>query len=125
MEGNFTFSCYYFHQVWSMRSAAILNYKSSIDALTMLLSLGGKITKSSNHLCLMLNGIKYYSLEVSVNGNRYLIQAFEQEACELLDAVMNMIGEEKTVVLKIEKFFKWPIEFFGPINIILSFSITR
>jgi len=89
-----------------MRSAAILNYKSSIDALTMLLSLGGKITKSSNHLCLMLNGIKYYSLEVSVNGNRYLIQAFGQEACELLDAVMNMIGEKKTVVLKIEKFFK-------------------
>jgi hypothetical protein len=54
----------------------------------------------------MLNGIRYYSLEVSVNGNRYLIQAFEQEACELLDAVMKMIGEEKTVVLKIEKFFK-------------------
>jgi hypothetical protein len=72
----------------------------------MLLSLGGKITKSSNHLCLMLNGIRYYSLEVNVNGNRYLIQALEQEACELLDAVMNIIGEKKTVVLKIEKFFK-------------------
>jgi len=72
----------------------------------MILGLGGKITKASNHLSIMLNGIKYYSLEVSVNGNRYLIQAFEQEACELLDAVMNMIGEEKTVVLKIEKFFK-------------------
>jgi hypothetical protein len=109
-----------------MRRAAILNYKSSIEALTMLLSLGGKITKSPNHLCLMLNGIRYYSLEVSVNGNRYLIQAFEQEACELLDAVMNMIGEKKTVVLKIEKFFQMThIEFFGPINIILSFSITR
>jgi hypothetical protein len=89
-----------------MRSAAILNYKSSIDALTMLLSLGGRITKSSNHLCLMLNGIRYYSLEVGLNGNRYLIQAFEQEACELFDMVRTILGEKRTVIMKIEKFFK-------------------
>ena len=84
----------------------ILNYKNSIEALTMLLGLGGKITKASNHLSLMLNGIKYYSLEVSMNGDRYLIQAFEQEAWELFDAVRTILGEKKTVIMKIEKFFE-------------------
>ena len=84
----------------------ILNYKNSIEALTMILGLGGKITKASNHLSLMLNGIKYYSLEVSMNGDRYLIQAFEQEAWELFDAVRTILGEKKTVIMKIEKFFK-------------------
>lgn len=54
----------------------------------------------------MLNGIKYYSLEVSMNGDRYLIQAFEQEACELFDIVRAILGEKKTVILKIEKLFK-------------------
>ena len=84
----------------------ILNYKNSIEALTMILGLGGKITKASNHLSLMLNGIKYYSLEVSMNGDRYLIQAFEQEAWELFDAVRTILGEKKTVIMKIEKFFE-------------------
>lgn len=84
----------------------ILNYKNSIEALTMILGLGGKITKASNQLSLMLNGIKYYSLEVSMNGDRYLIQAFEQEAWELFDAVRTILGEKKTVIMKIEKFFK-------------------
>jgi hypothetical protein len=72
----------------------------------MILGLGGKITKASNQLSLMLNGIKYYSLEVSMNGDRYLIQAFEQEAWELFDAVRTILGEKKTVIMKIEKFFK-------------------
>lgn len=84
----------------------ILNYKNSIEALSMILGLGGKITKASNQLSLMLNGIKYYSLEVSMNGDRYLIQAFEQEAWELFDAVRTILGEKKTVIMKIEKFFK-------------------
>ncbi len=84
----------------------ILNYKNSIEALTMLLGLGGKITNASNQLSLMLNGIKYYSLEVSMNGDRYLIQAFEQEAWELFDAVRTILGEKKTVIMKIEKFFE-------------------
>ncbi|MDW0183885.1 MAG: hypothetical protein QN648_05970 [Nitrososphaeraceae archaeon] len=85
-----------------------MNYKNSIEALTMLLGLGGKITNASNQLSLMLNGIKYYSLEVSMNGDRYLIQAFEQEACELFDAVRTILGEKKTVIMKIEKFFEQP-----------------
>jgi hypothetical protein len=70
------------------------------------MGLGGRITKASNHLSIMLNGIKYYSLEVSMNSNRYLIQAFEQEACELFDAVRTILDEKKTVIMKIEKFLK-------------------
>lgn len=83
-----------------------LNYKNSLDALIMLLSLGGKITQASNHLSLMLNGLKYYSLEVTINGDHYLIQAFEQEASDLFDAVMAIIDEKKTAITKIEKIFR-------------------
>lgn len=83
-----------------------LNYKNSLDALIMLLSLGGKITQASNHLSLMLNGLKYYSLEVTINGDHYLIQAFEQEASDLFDAVKAIIDEKKTVIKKIGKIFR-------------------
>lgn len=82
-----------------------LSYKNSLDALITLLSLGGKITQVSNHLSLMLNGLKYYSLEVTINGDHYLIQAFEQEASDLFDAVMAIIDEKKTAITKIEKIF--------------------
>lgn len=83
-----------------------LNYKNSLDALIMLLSLGGKITQASNHLSFMLNGLKYYSLEVTINGDHYLIQAFEQEASDLFDAVKTIIDEKKTAIKKIEKIFR-------------------
>ncbi|MDW0127667.1 MAG: hypothetical protein QOK69_06520 [Nitrososphaeraceae archaeon] len=83
-----------------------MSYKNSLDALITLLSLGGKITQASNHLSLMLNGLKYYSLEVTINGDHYLIQAFEQEASDLLDAVMAIIDEKKTAITKIEKIFR-------------------
>lgn len=83
-----------------------LSYKNSLDALIILLSLGGKITQASNHLSLMLNGLKYYSLEVTMNGDHYLIQAFEQEASDLFDAVMAIIEEKKTEITKIEKIFR-------------------
>lgn len=83
-----------------------LSYKNSLDALITLLSLGGKITQASNHLSLMLNGLKYYSLEVTINGDHYLIQAFEQEASDLFNAVMVIIDEKKTAITKIEKIFR-------------------
>lgn len=83
-----------------------LSYKNSLDALIILLSLGGKITQASNHLSLMLNGLKYYSLEVTMNGDHYLIQAFEQEASDLFDAVMAIIEEKKTEITKIEKILR-------------------
>lgn len=82
----------------------ILNYKNSLDALMTILYLGGKITQASNHLSHMLNGVKYYSLEVTINGDHYLIQAFEQEATDLFNAVMSILDEKKTVMKKVEKF---------------------
>ena len=83
-----------------------LSYKNSLDVLITLLSLGGKITQASNHLSLMLNGLKYYSLEVTINGDHYLIQAFEQEASDLFDAVIAIIDEKKTAVTIIEKIIR-------------------
>ena len=83
-----------------------LGYKNSLDALITLLSLGGKITQASNHLSIMLNGLKYYSLEVNIDEDHYLIQAFEQEASDLFDAVITIIDEKKTVITKIEKILR-------------------
>ena len=54
----------------------------------------------------MLNGLKYYSLEVTINGDHYLIQAFEQEASDLFDAAKAIIDEKKTAIKKIEKIFR-------------------
>jgi hypothetical protein len=53
----------------------------------------------------MLNGLKYYSLEVNINGDHYFIQAFEQEATDLFNAVMSIFDEKKTVMKRIEKIF--------------------
>jgi hypothetical protein len=84
----------------------ILNYKNSLDALMTILIMGGKITQAPNRLSYMLNGLKYYSLEVSINGDHYLIQAVEQEAIDLFNAVMTMLDEKKTLMKKIEKIFR-------------------
>lgn len=67
----------------------------------------------------MLNSLKYYSLEVTINGDHYLIQAFEQEASDLFDAVMAIIDEKKTAITKIEKNFQ-KINFIG-----LEFFLNR
>ena len=67
----------------------------------------------------MLNGLKYYSLEVTINGDHYLIQAFEQEASDLFDAVMAIIEEKKNAIIKIEENFRI-INFIG-----LEFFLNR
>ena len=84
----------------------ILNYKNSIDALMIILRMGGKITQAPSQLSYMLNGLKYYSLEVSINGDHYVIQAFEQEAIELFNAVLKVLDEKKILMKKIEKIFR-------------------
>lgn len=80
-----------------------LKYKNSLDAMMTILSVGGRITHASNQLSYMLNGIKYYSLEVRMNGDDYLIQAIEQEAIDLFNAVMTILDEKKTILRKIKK----------------------
>lgn len=83
-----------------------MNYKNSLDALLTILNLGGKITQAPSHLSLMLNGLRYYSIEVTINGDHFLIQAFEQEASELFQAVMTIIDEKKTDLKKIKIVFR-------------------
>lgn len=83
-----------------------LNYNNSLDALLTILNLGGKITQAPHHLSLMLNGLRYYSIEVTINGDHFLIQAFEQEASELFQAVMTIIDEKKTDPNKISIVFR-------------------
>ena len=80
-----------------------LKYKNSLDAMMTILSVGGKITHASNQISYMLNGIKYYSLEVRMNGDDYLIQAIEQEAIDLFNAAMTILDEKKTILRKIKK----------------------
>jgi len=82
-----------------------LNYKNSLDALLSILKLGGKITQAPYHLSLMLNGLRYYSVEVTINGDHFLIQAFEQEAYDLFQAVMTILDEKKIDLKKIEIIF--------------------
>jgi len=76
-----------------------LNYTNSLDALFTILKLGGKITHAPSHLSLMLNGLRYYSVEVTINGDHFLIQAFEQEASYLFQAVMAIHDEKKFEVI--------------------------
>ena len=80
-----------------------LKYKNSLDAMMTILSVGGKITHASNQISYMLNGLKYYSLEVRMNGDDYLIQAIEQEAIDLFNAAMTILDEKKTILRKIKK----------------------
>jgi len=80
-----------------------LKYKNSLDAMMTILSVGGKITHAPNQISYMLNGIKYYSLEVRMNGDDYLIQAIEQEAIDLFNAAMTILDEKKTILRKIKK----------------------
>jgi hypothetical protein len=76
-----------------------MNYKNSLDALFTILKLGGKITHAPCNLSLMLNGSRYYSIEVTINGDHFLIQAFEQEASDLYQAVMTILDEKKIEVV--------------------------
>jgi hypothetical protein len=83
-----------------------LNYKNSLDALLTILNLGGKITQAPSHVSLMLNGLTYYSIEVTINGDHFLIQAFDQEASDLFQEVMTLLDEKKTDAKKIEVIFR-------------------
>ena len=82
-----------------------MNYKNSFDALLTILNLGGKITQAPCHISLMLNGLRYYSIEVTINEDHFLIQAFEQEASDLFQQVMTILDGKKTDVKKIEVIF--------------------
>jgi len=50
----------------------------------------------------MLNGLKYYSLELRLNEDRYYIQAYEQEAIELYNLVIEI--RDKNSAIKNQSF---------------------
>jgi hypothetical protein len=93
-----------------------LKYKISLDAMMTILSVGGKITHAPNQISYMLNGIKYYSLEVRMKGDDDLIQAIEQEAIDLFNAAMTILDEKKTILRKIKKI--------GVINLLIFLPTT-
>lgn len=60
----------------SKTSVMSLNYKKSLNDMFTILKLGGKVTQATRHLSLMLNGLKNYSIEITINGDNFLIQVF-------------------------------------------------
>jgi hypothetical protein len=71
--------------------------------LVRILSRGGKITKASSRVSSMLNGLKYYSIEVAMNENYYHIQAYGKEAIELYAIAMSILDDKSTIIVKAEK----------------------
>ena len=58
--------------------------------LIRIMHLGGKFSKVPDAISQMLNGLKYYSLELRLNEDRYYIQAYEQEAIEPYNLVIEI-----------------------------------
>lgn len=58
--------------------------------LIEILNRVGKFSKVPGRISYMLNGLKYYSLELTINEDRYYIQAYEQEAIELYNLVIEI-----------------------------------
>ena len=58
--------------------------------LMKILHQGGIFSKVLEAISLMLNGLKYYSLELRLNDDRYYIQAYEREATELYNLAVEI-----------------------------------
>jgi len=56
-----------------------------------------KNNKASDPISTMLNGIRYYSLELVIDQNYYRIQAFEQEAIDLYDMAMTILNDKNRI----------------------------
>ena len=66
--------------------------------LITILKKGGKITKAPNQISKMLNGLKYYSLEVTMNEDHYYIQGYEQEAIDLYYMTMTILDDKNRIM---------------------------
>jgi hypothetical protein len=73
------------------------DYVTPAVSLICLLSKGAQITKASTTISNMLNGIKYYSAEVTLNEICYCIQAHENEAIELHHVAMLVKYDKKLI----------------------------
>jgi hypothetical protein len=70
----------------------------ALKCLLTILKKGGKITKAPNQISNMLNGLKYYALEVTMNEDHYYIQGYEQEAIDLYDTAMTILDGKNTII---------------------------
>ena len=61
--------------------------------LLKILNEGGQITRAPNRISCMRNGLSYYCLEVNINDSNYCIQAFQNEAIDLYNTIMTILGE--------------------------------
>jgi len=71
---------------------------SSFGALRQLMrisNMGGEITKAPCEVSIMLNGLRYYSMEVNMENDSYIIQAFGDEAVALYKTAMTLLEEKK------------------------------
>jgi hypothetical protein len=64
-------------------------------SLVRLLSMGGKITKAPYRISIMLNGLRYYSLELILEENYYNIQGYELDAIKLHKTTMLILSDIK------------------------------
>jgi hypothetical protein len=53
--------------------------------------MGGDITRAQDNITTLLNGLKYYSLEVTIGMNQYYIQDYEQDAVDLFTITMSIL----------------------------------
>jgi hypothetical protein len=62
--------------------------------LLKILSSGGKITKAPSEMSIMLNGLRYYCMEVTMDSESYIIQGFEKEAVLLYNNAMSFLADK-------------------------------
>jgi hypothetical protein len=71
---------------------------SASRLLLRILNSGGQITKAPNQISIMLNGLRYYSLEVNMDKIIFNIQGYDQEACKLYNITMSIIADKDKIL---------------------------
>lgn len=59
-----------------------------------ILNMGGEITKAPCEISTMLNGLRYYSMEVTMDNDCYIIQGFEEEAVILYKTAVILFADK-------------------------------
>lgn len=68
--------------------------------LLRILTMRGKITKAPCEISIMLNGLRYYSMEVTMDNEFYNIQGCEGEAVILYNTAMSLLADKNSVLKK-------------------------
>lgn len=70
---------------------------SPLNCLLRILGMGGSITKATDKISVMLNGLRCYSVEVTLDQTQYYIQGYEQEAVDLFDIAMTTFVQKQEI----------------------------